>query len=105
MPLRTRDLYEKPGYGFDFGDLVRFNLCRGLVVKVAEAFRPLKFKYVGKSDNPDANRSITGKIEGYKPHLGGDLEIAGTTKDGYTFSLKLSQCRDLKVIEDDSAER
>ena len=96
--LTTTDLYQRPGYGIDFEDLVRFRLCRGLEAEVSKIFQPLKIKVIQKSQNPNSNRSITGTIRNYRPTKPGDLDIEGVTEDGYIFNLRLNQCRDLKIL-------
>ena len=94
--LTTTDLYERPGYGIDVGDKVRFELSRGLELRTSEEF---KSRIVERSQNPNSNRTVTGTITNYKPWKPGDLEIEGVMSDGYKFRLKLNQCYDLRVLE------
>ncbi len=97
--LRTEDLECRFGYGFYVGDKVRFILSRGLELRTS-IFDSLKVKYVEKSKNPDANRRVTGVITDYRQLVPGDLDIIGIMEDGYTFELRLNQCRDLKILDD-----
>nr|MBI4156569.1 hypothetical protein [Candidatus Woesearchaeota archaeon] len=94
--LTTYDLYERPGYGIDVGDKVRFELLRGLELRTHEEF---KSRIVARSQNPNSNRTVTGTIKDYKPWKPSDLEIEGTMSDGYQFRLRLNQCRDLRILE------
>lgn len=96
--LTSTDLYTRPGYGIDIGDVVKFELSRGLELRTVEEF---KSRIVEKSQNPNSNRRVTGIITNYNPCnvIHGDLEIEGTMADGYTFRLRLNQCRDLRILE------
>jgi len=93
--LTTTDLYTRPGYGIDVGYKVRFILLRGLELKTN---RKLKTRSIEESKNPNSNYSVTGIITNYRPGKPGDLEIEGTMNEGYTFRLKLNQCRDLRRL-------
>jgi len=94
--LTTKDLYTKPGYGIDIDSVVKFKLLRGLELKTIELF---KSRVIGKSKNPNSNRTVALTITDYKPYKSGDLEIEGVMSDGYNIMLRLSQCRDLKIFE------
>ena len=94
--LTTTDLYTRRGYGIDVGDMIRFELLRGLELRTSEEFKSL---IVERSQNPNSNRTVTGTITNYKPWKPGDLEIEGIMSNGYSFMLRLNQCRDLRVLE------
>jgi len=94
--LTTEDLYYRPGYGIDVGDVVKFILLRGLELRT---FEPFKSRHVEKSSNRNVNRRVTGTIKNYRPTKPGDLDIEGVTGDEYSFRLRLNQCRDLRILE------
>jgi len=94
--LTTADLYERPGYAFDIGDRVRFFLLRGLELITNENF---KARSVSVSQNPNSNRRVTGTVTRYVPYKPGDLEIECSMFDDYSLSLRLNQCRNLKILE------
>jgi hypothetical protein len=97
--LTTTDLYERHGYGIDVGDNVRFELLRGLELREFEEFKSRNVvRSQNPNPNPNPNRTVTGRITIYKTWKPGDLEIEGIMSDGYTFMLKLNQCRDLRIL-------
>lgn len=112
--LTTYDLYERPGYSFEIHDLVKFKLLkeyklrifnddfkRGIVEKSANKnsnqskFRKNSYSFVNRSL---PNETITGTIMDYTPCERNDLEIELIRNDGYEISLKLSQCKDLRIL-------
>ena len=95
--LTTNDLYEKLGLAFDFGELVKFELSRGLELRTNEMY--VKRGIVGNSQNPNSHRTIVGTIANYRPLKPGDLEIECITDDGKEVSLRLSQCKNLRILE------
>ena len=95
--LTTEDLYTRLGYEIDVGDRVRFKLMRGLELKTP--IEPFVTKGVKKSSNRNANRTFIGTITNYQPTKPGDLDIEGKMEDGYSFRLRLNQCRDLQILE------
>lgn len=99
--LTTYDLHKRPGYAFDIHDMVKFNLLRGYELKMHELYdNSGKRGIVEKSKNKNSNQTIIGTITNYKPWVSklGDLEIELIREDGCEILLKLSQCKDLKIL-------
>jgi len=96
--ITTDDLDRVPNYRFDVGDTVRFYLKRGREVYIADD-QNFHAKFVRRSRNPNSNRQITLVVTNYRQHTPLDLEIEGTTTDGFASRVNLSDCRALKLME------
>ncbi|MBS3083500.1 hypothetical protein J4423_01715 [Candidatus Pacearchaeota archaeon] len=94
--LTTLDLYQRVGYGIDFGDRVRFVLRRGYELKVSPEYGA---GMVQKSSMPNTNRTVVSRIQGLRPQQPGELEIDCTLDDGTPVWLKITHCRSLKILE------
>lgn len=95
--LTTQDLYTRPGYGIEVGDVVEFQLTRGLEF-ITYNNHNFKRIIVEKSSSHKPVKSLTGTITSYKPLQPGQLEIEGQTNEGYEFTLKITDCKDLTIL-------
>lgn len=97
--LTTYDLYKRPGYAFEVNDLVKFKLLRGYeLIMYGVGYESSKRGIVEKSKNKNLNKTITGTIIDYEPGKLSDLEIELIRRDGCEIKLKLSQCKNLKIM-------
>ena len=96
--LTTYDLYKRPEYNFKLNDLVEFKLLKGYKLRMHHTPEIYKRGVIEKSYNKNSNEKITGTIVDYNISKLRDLEIKLIREDRCEIKLKLSQCKDLKII-------
>ncbi|KHO55034.1 MAG: hypothetical protein QT10_C0007G0020 [archaeon GW2011_AR19] len=97
--LTTYDLYKRPEYHFELNDLVEFKLLKGYKLRIHHTPKIYKRGVIAKAYNKNSNEKIIGTVVDYYPISKlKDLEIKLIREDRCEIKLKLSQCKDLKII-------
>ena len=116
--LTTYDLYKRPGYDFKLNDLVEFKLLKGYKLRMHHTPEICKRGVIAKAYNKNSNKSKFRKnfhsfkfqeknsnetiigtvVDYYIISKLKDLEIKLIREDRCEIKLKLSQCKDLKIL-------
>ncbi|MBI2056828.1 hypothetical protein HYT91_01085 [Candidatus Pacearchaeota archaeon] len=96
--LTTYDLYKRQEYNFKLNDLVEFKLLKGYKLRMHHTPNNYKKGIIAKSNNKNPDKKVTGTIVDYNLSKLRDLEIKLIREDRCEIKLKLSQCKDLKIL-------